>query len=177
MPGEPRAVGDGVGEFRHPLGVDVFDAGQLGLGELLPRRFLDRLEQMALSRRDEQQRGTRPPGPAGAPDPVHIRLGVVRDVVVEHMRYPLDVQTPGSDIGGDQDVDASRSRSAAMVRSRWLCGISPLMAAAENPRARSLSATSSVACLVRTKTIIASNGSTSSTRVSASILRGPATWM
>ena len=69
------------------------------------------------------------------------------------------------------------SFSAAMVRSRCACGMSPLMAAAENPRARSFSATSSVACLVRTNTIIASNGSTSSTRVSASILRGPATWM
>ncbi|CFS59071.1 Uncharacterised protein [Mycobacterium tuberculosis] len=45
------------------------------------------------------------------------------------------------------------------------------MAAAENPRARSFSAISSVACLVRTKTIIASNGSTSSTLVSASIFR------
>ena len=64
-----------------------------------------------------------------------------------------------------------------MVRSRCACAMSPLMAAAENPRARSFSATSSVACLVRTKTIIASNGSTSRTRVSASILRGPATWM
>ena len=64
-----------------------------------------------------------------------------------------------------------------MVRSRCACAMSPLIAAAENPRARSFSATSSVACLVRTKTIIASNGSTSSSRVSASILRGPATWM
>nr|CRL82847.1 hypothetical protein CPGR_06074 [Mycolicibacter nonchromogenicus] len=64
--------------------------------------------------------------------------------------------------------------SAVMVRSRCACAMSPLIAAAENPRARSFSATSSVACLVRTKTIIASKGSTSSTRVRASILRGPA---
>ena len=67
------------------------------------------------------------------------------------------------------------SLSELIVRSRTACGMSPLMAAAENPRARSFSATSSVACLVRTKTIIASKGSTSSRRVSASILRGPAT--
>ena len=67
--------------------------------------------------------------------------------------------------------------SALMVRSRcdWL--ISPLIAAAANPRALSFSATSSVACLVLTNTIIASNVSTSRIRVSASILRGPATWM
>ncbi len=58
-----------------------------------------------------------------------------------------------------------------MVRSRWFCAMSPLMAAAENPRARSFSATSSVACLVRTNTIIASKDSTSRIRVNASILR------
>ena len=65
------------------------------------------------------------------------------------------------------------SLSDAMVRSRTACGMSPLIAAAENPRARSFSATSSVACLVRTNTIIASNCSTSSSRVSASIFAVP----
>ncbi len=64
------------------------------------------------------------------------------------------------------------SLSWAMVRSRTACGMSPLMAAAAKPRARSFSATSSVACLVRTKTIMASPCSTSRRRVSASILRG-----
>lgn len=108
-----------------------------------------------------------------------VGLGVVRDVVVEHMRYPVDVEPAGGHIGGNQDVDAlgaavfERGDGALALP----CGMSPLMAAAENPRALSFSATSSVACLVRTKTIIASNGSTSRTRVSASILRGPATWM
>ncbi|CPU31796.1 Uncharacterised protein [Mycobacteroides abscessus] len=67
--------------------------------------------------------------------------------------------------------------SALMVRSRWDWLMSPLMAAAAKPRALSLSATSSVACLVLTKTIIASKVSTSRILVSASILRGPATWM
>ena len=62
-----------------------------------------------------------------------------------------------------------------MVRSRCACTMSPLIAAAENPRARSLSARSSVACLVRTKMIIASKVSTSRTRVSASSLRWCAT--
>ena len=60
--------------------------------------------------------------------------------------------------------------SWSMVRSRWFWAMSPLMAAAVKPRARSFSASSSVSCLVRTKTIIASNSSTSRTRVSASSL-------
>ena len=64
-----------------------------------------------------------------------------------------------------------------MVRSRCTWAMSPLIAAAENPRARSFSATSSVACLVRTNTIIASKGSTSRILVRASIFRLPATWM
>ena len=44
--GGAEAVGDRIGEFRHPLCVDVVDAGQLSFGELLPGRFLDCLEQM-----------------------------------------------------------------------------------------------------------------------------------
>lgn len=46
-----------------------------------------------------------------------------------------------------------------MVRSRCACARSPLIATAENPRERSRPC-SSVACLVRTNTIIASNCST-----------------
>ena len=103
-------VGDGIGEFRYPLRVDVLDGGQFGLGKCLPRCLFDRLEQVALPRGDEQQRGARTSGPAGASDPVYVGLGVVRDVVVEHMRYPLHVQPARRHIGGDQDVDAAFSQ-------------------------------------------------------------------
>ena len=58
--------------------------------------------------------------------------------------------------------------SAVTVRSRCAWTRSPLMAAAENPRERSRSASSSVADFVRTKMIMASPLSTSSRRVSAS---------
>ena len=64
------------------------------------------------------------------------------------------------------------SRSWLMVRSRWACTMSPLIAAAENPRARSRSASCSVTCLVRTKTIIPSKFSTSRIRVRASSFCG-----
>src|ERR1700757_5332291 len=84
----PEGVGDGIGEFGYALGVDVLDGGQLGFGERLPSRLFDRLEQVALPRRDEQHRGPRTPGPASASDAMNVGLGVVRDVVVQNVRYP-----------------------------------------------------------------------------------------
>ncbi len=39
-----------------------------------------------------------------APDAVHIVLGGVRDVVVDDVRDPLDVDAAGSDVGRDQDL-------------------------------------------------------------------------
>ena len=58
------------------------------------------------------------------------------------------------------------------VRSRTFCATSPLIAVAENPRARSFSASVSVSFLVRTKTIIPSKFSTSRIRVRASTFCG-----
>ncbi len=46
---------DRVVELRHALGVDVLDRGQLHLGERLTGSPLDRLEQVPLTRSDEQQ--------------------------------------------------------------------------------------------------------------------------
>ena len=62
-----------------------------------------------------------------------------------------------------------------MVRSRWAWATSPLSAAAAKPRAASFSASSSVACLVRANTIMASKGSASRMRVRASSLCRPLT--
>ena len=57
-----------------------------------------------------------------------------------------------------------------MIFSRSFCGTSPLMAAAEMPRAISSAPISSQAPLVRTNTMVASPSLVSSTRVSASTL-------
>ena len=62
-----------------------------------------------------------PAGAAGAADAVHVGLGVVRDVVVEHVRDALDVQAAGGDVGGDQDVDRAvlqRGDGALTLRLR-----------------------------------------------------------
>ncbi len=77
-------------------------------------------------------------GPAGAADAVHVRLGVVRDVVVDDMRDAFDVQTARGDVGGDQDVDRAvlergdRALTLGLVdvtvdgRSRETAGREPL---------------------------------------------------
>ena len=64
-----------------------------------------------------------------------------------------------------------------MVRSRWAWTRSPLIADAAKPRDLSFSASTSVACLVRTNTIIPSPDSTSRTRVRASSLACCITWI
>ncbi len=62
--------------------------------------------------------------------------------------------------------------SCPMVRSRCGCAMSPLIAAAENPRACSFSASVSVSFLVRTKTIMPSKFSVSRMRLRASTFCG-----
>ena len=44
-------------------------------------------------------------GAAGAADAVHVGLGVGRDVVVDHVADPLDVEAARGDVGGDEDVE------------------------------------------------------------------------
>ena len=62
---------------------------------------------MPFPRRDEQQRISGPPGAPGTADAVHIGLGIVRDVVVEHMRDAFHIKAPGGNVGGHQDVDTT----------------------------------------------------------------------
>ena len=79
--------------------------GQLHLGQRLAGGLLDRLQQVALARGDERDRVAAAAGPAGAADAVHVGLGVGRDVVVDDVADPVDVEAAGRDVGGDQDVE------------------------------------------------------------------------
>jgi hypothetical protein len=72
-------------------------------------------------------------------------------------------------------TSSSPSFNRWIVRSRCFCSMSPLIAAAARPRACSFSASSSVPALVRANTIMASYGSASRMRVSASSLCRPLT--
>ena len=38
---------------------------------------------------------------------VHVAFGDVWEIVVDHVAYPIHVDSAGSDIGGDKDVDLS----------------------------------------------------------------------
>ena len=74
-------------------------------GQRLAGGLLDRLEQVALARRHERDRVAAAAGAAGAADAVHVGLGVGRDVVVDDVADPLDVEAAGGDVGGDEDVE------------------------------------------------------------------------
>jgi hypothetical protein len=87
------------------------------------------LEQVALARGDERDRVAAATGAAGAADPVDVRLGVGRDVVVDDVADPLDVQAAGRDVGGDEDVELAGLELVDRP-SRWTCATSPLIAAA-----------------------------------------------
>jgi hypothetical protein len=90
------------------------------------------------------------------------------------MADALDVQAARGNVGRDQDVDLAvlELLDGALALRCWM---SPLMAAAEKPRACSLLASSSVPSLVREKMIMPSKFSASRMRVSASSLCMPDT--
>ena len=99
---------DAVVEACEARDVDLVDARQLHLGELLARGALDGADEAALAGRDEADRVARASGAAGAADAVHVRLGVGGDVEVHDVRDALDVEAAGGDIRGDQDVELAR---------------------------------------------------------------------
>ena len=77
--------------------------------------------------------------PAGPADPVDIVLGLIRDVVIDDVADPFDIDAPADDIGGDQNVNVPR-RKPRITRSRAAWGRSPWIAATpEHRRNRSAS--------------------------------------
>ena len=100
-----QRLADRLGELRDPEGVDVLDRGQAHLLERGPVGLLDRAQQVVLARGDERDRLAAATGAARAADAVHVGLGVGGDVVVDHVADPLDVETAGGDVGGDEDVE------------------------------------------------------------------------
>ena len=105
--GALEGAGDAVGEAALAGRVDVGDGGHGHLLDLLAGGPLDLLEQEALTRGHEEHGVALTAGAAGAADAVHVGLGVLRDVVVDHVRDALDVQAAGGDVGGHEDVHAA----------------------------------------------------------------------
>ena len=100
-----EGLGDLLGELAQAQGVDGLGGGQVHLLHRLAGGLLDGTQQVLLPRRHEQDGVAGAACTAGAADAVHVGLGVVRDVVVDHVADALDVQAAGGDVGGDQDVD------------------------------------------------------------------------
>ena len=72
--------------------------------DLLLGEALDAAQQPVLARLGERDRGAVAAGAAGAADPVHVRLGGRRHVVVDDVREVLDVEAARGDVGGDEQV-------------------------------------------------------------------------
>lgn len=66
---------------------------------------LDVLQQWRLVRRHERYSGPGPTGPRRAPDPMHVILGHIGQLVVDHMRQLLDVEPSRGDFGRHERRD------------------------------------------------------------------------
>ena len=84
--------------------VDVLCGRHVHRLNRLTRGVLDGTQHAALTRRYEQDRIAGTARTTGTADTVHIGLGVVRNVIVDHVGDALDVQTTGHDIGRHQNV-------------------------------------------------------------------------
>src|SRR5690606_3547682 len=94
----------------------LLEAGDALLVDVARRRHLHRLDRLAggaldgpqhplLARGDEQDRFAAAASAAGAADPVHVGFRIVRDVVIDDVADPFDVQAAGGDIGGDHQIE------------------------------------------------------------------------
>ena len=94
-------LGPQVGDARHLLDRDLLLRQPLDVGELalLPR----------LGHRDGHTLTTRPPD---SPDAVHVALGRRGHVVVHDVREHVDVQAPGRDVGGDEQLGGAVAQPA-----------------------------------------------------------------
>ena len=101
--------------------VDLVRGGHAHLLHGLTGGLLDGAQQVLLARRHEEDGLALAPGTAGAPDAVHVGLGVVGDVVVDHQGDPLDVQTAGCNVRGHEDVDLAVAQRVhgALAQVLW----------------------------------------------------------
>src|SRR4029077_10689515 len=84
-------------------GVDVGKAIELEPRYLLPDKTLDRLQRrqfLAIHEGKGIAHVLRTAGPANA---VHVILGMLRYIVIDHVAYPCDVDPARRDIGRDHD--------------------------------------------------------------------------
>ncbi len=83
---------------------NILAAGQTHGGDGLAGGMFDCRKQPSLPRGDKNNGLAGATGSTGAAYSVHIRLAVVRHIVIDYMADPLDIQASGGDIGGDHDI-------------------------------------------------------------------------
>ena len=93
----------GAGRLAHP-------------GDGLADQLLDRRQRLGVDRADDGDGGAGLAGAAGAADPVHIVVGVVRHVEIEHVADVRNIEPARGDVGGDQQLDLALAE--AVERSR-----------------------------------------------------------
>ena len=84
--------------------VEPFD---VALRNLAADQALDALEQLDLLAIDQGQGLALNASPTRAPDPVHVVLGHVGQLVVDYMRQLIDIDAAGRDVRGHQYTDAA----------------------------------------------------------------------
>ena len=107
-------AGEGLGEHGHEVGLgprlDLAFARDL----LLDRADLvgqaQQVEPADVLRRDHRDRRPGAAGAAGAAGAVHVRLRVLRKVVVDHVGEVRDVDPARGDVGGDEEAEAALAR-------------------------------------------------------------------
>ncbi len=87
-----------------PARPQVGDRGHGGDLDLLLGQEFDVAQQAVLARFGEGDRHPFAAGPAGAADPMDVRLGRGGHVVVHHVRHVLDVEPARGHVGGDEQV-------------------------------------------------------------------------
>ena len=111
-----RGVLDGVGRRR--------EAGDLLTLDRLSDEPLDRGQLGALFRRSQRDRFPALSGSGGTPNAVHVVLGDIGQIEIDHVADAVDIEPAGSDVGGDKGVDLT----GAEVGQRPGAGILALVA-------------------------------------------------
>lgn len=98
-------VGQGIGRV-HPgrLVAFVVETFKRAQRNFLPDEPLDRDHQVGLLWRDQHEGVTGGLGPSSAADTMHVVLGVLGHIVVDHVRHPGHIEPARGDVGGDEDA-------------------------------------------------------------------------
>ena len=99
-----QGVADTLFEIGNALVVDHFGRGQLQWLDLLPCRLFDGAQHAPFAGRDKQDGLALAAGTAGTADAMDIGLGVIGDIVIDHVADAFHIQATCRDIGCNQDI-------------------------------------------------------------------------